>query len=353
MNNEFFDALELLEKEKGISAELLTEKITAAIALAVKKDSGGCEAVNVEINTDSRKFKVSLVKTAVEEVTDPANEILIDEAKKHSKKAIAGEPIEIKLDTMQFGRIAAQAAKHVIKQGIREAERGQVYEQFKSKLHDIVTGTVIRIEPDGNAILDIEGKEAELFRNEQLPNDNFRPGEMIKVYVSDVVGTDRRCAMKISRTHKNLIKRLFELEIPEISEGIVEVKAIAREGGLRSKVAVWSEDSDVDAVGACIGAKGSRLRSIIDELGGEKVDVIQYSDDVGEFIERALAPAKVVDVTILDEDERIIAVKVPDHQLSLAIGNKGTNVKLAARLTRFKIDIRPESGFYGEEADES
>ncbi|MCL2088691.1 MAG: transcription termination factor NusA [Oscillospiraceae bacterium] len=353
MNNEFFEALEILEKEKGLTAGTLIEKIETAIALAVKKDSGGCENVNVTIDPEKQKFNVSLVKTVVDEVEDTANQIHIDDAKKHSKKALVGDTVEISLNTKQFGRIAAQAAKHVIKQGIREAERGQMYEQFKSKMYDIVTGTVMREELDGSVVLDIDGKEVDLFKNEQMPGDRFRPGGLVKVYVSDISGDDRRSVMKITRMHKNFVKRLFELEIPEIIEGIIEIRAISRESGIRSKIAVFSSDEDVDPVGACIGSKGSRLQNIIDELGGEKIDVVEYSDDDSLFIERALAPAKVVEVNIHDMENRVTSVRVPDHQLSLAIGNKGINVKLAAKLTRFKIDIHPESGYFSQPEEPS
>ncbi|MCL2014354.1 MAG: transcription termination factor NusA [Oscillospiraceae bacterium] len=348
MNSEFFDALNILEREKGLGADELLEKIKVAIALAVKKDNGGCEAIFVDIDPESQKFNVTLTKTVVEEINDAANEIIIGDALRISKKAAVGEPIEIKLDTTRIGRIAAVAAKHVIKQGIREAERNKVYEQYQSKMHELVTGIVQKIEPTGNLILDIDGNEVELWRSELLPDDRFKEGSHVKVYVMDVVSNDRRCIMKVSRTNKNFVKRLLELEIPEISDGEIEIRAIAREPGLRSKVAVWSNNEDIEPVGACIGSRGLRLNSIINELGGEKLDVIKYSEDPAEFISNALAPAKVVGVQITDEEQRTARVKVPDHMLSLAIGKKGIGVKLAAKITRYKIDIRPESGYFGE-----
>ena len=349
MNNEFFDALELLAKEKEIPLEYLLERIKTAIGMAVKRDYGGVENVLVDIDDDTRKFKVSMVKTVVAEVEDPANEITLDDALKANKRAKLGDTVEIKLETKQFGRIAAQTAKHVIRQGIREAEREQMIEQFRSKLHEVVTGKVQRIEPQtGNVTLEIDGNEVMLFRNEQLESDSFVEGDYVKVYVSDITANDKRCNLKISRTHRDLVKRLFETEVREIFDGTVVVKAISREAGARTKLAVYSADENVDAVGACIGPKGTRVAHIVDELGGEKIDVVPYSEDPKEFIAQAISPEKVVGVEILDEESRTCRVTVPDHQLSLAIGNKGQNAKLAARLTGYKIDIRPESGFYGE-----
>lgn len=350
MNNEFFDALELLEKEKGIPMEYLLERIKTAIGMAVKRDYGGIENVLVDIDAETRKFKVSIVKNVVEEVEDPVNEITLEDALKHDKRAKTGDTVEIKLETKQFGRIAAQTAKHVIRQGIREAEREQMIEQFRSKLHEVVTGRVQRIEPQtGNATLEIDHNEVTLFRSEQLETDEFREGDYVKVYVSDITANDRRCNLKISRTHRDLVKRLFETEVPEIFDGTVVIRSISREAGSRSKLAVYSADENVDAIGACIGPKGTRVARIVDELGGEKIDIVRYSEDPKEFISQALSPATVVGVEILDEEARTCRVTVPDHQLSLAIGNKGQNAKLAARLTGYKIDIRPESGFYGEE----
>ncbi len=349
MNNEFFDALLLLEKEKGIQASYLIEKIANAIATAIRKDYPGNENINVDINLEKRKFKISVTKTCVEEVENPALEIIFEEALKHSKKAMIGNPVEIKLETKQFGRIVAQNAKHIIRQGIREAERGQLLEQFQKKINQVLAVKVLKIEPGtGNALVEIDKNEVMLFKNEQIPDEVLVEGMHIKVYVSDVIATEKRCSLKISRTHKDLVKHLFINEVPEISEGIVEIKAISREPGSRSKLAVYSSKEDVDAVGACIGPKGSRVSNIVDELAGEKIDVVNWSEVPEEFISAALAPANVVEVIIPDENVRACSVKVPDHQISLAIGNKGQNAKLAARLTGFKIDIKPESGYYGE-----
>lgn len=354
MNNEFFDALLMLEKEKGIPADYLLEKIKAAIVIAVKRDFGGVENVVVEISPESRKFKVAIVKDVVEEVEDSVSQISLDEARKYNKKAQIGSPVEIKLETKQFGRIAAQTAKHVIRQGIREGEREQILAQYESKLNEVVTAVVQKIEPKiGNATIEIDKNETVLFKNEQIPGEELVEGDRIKVYVSDVVNSDKRCSLKVSRTHKDLVKRLFEMEVPEIYDGTVEVKAISREAGSRTKIAVYSKDENVDAVGSCIGPKGIRVANIVDELNGEKIDVVKYSEDPAEFISQALSPADVVSVEIVEGDIRACKVKVPDHQLSLAIGNKGQNAKLAARLTGYKIDIRPESGFFGEDEDEA
>lgn len=353
MNNEFFDALELLCKEKGIAIDYLLEKIAAAIVIAVKRDYGVGDNVTVDIDPEKRKFKVSITKTVVEQVEDETQEITLDKALSYNKRARVGNPVEIKLETKQFGRIAAQTAKHVIKQGIREAERDRMLEQYNSKLHEIVTATVQKIEPDtGNATVEVDGKEMLLFANEQIPGEVLTEGDAVKVYVVDVLATDRRCTLKLSRTHKDMVRRLFEMEVPEIYDGTVEVKAISREAGSRSKLAVFAKDENVDAVGACIGPKGMRVANIVDELCGEKIDIIEYSEDPAEFIKRALAPSDVVSVEITGDEIRQARVKVPDHQLSLAIGNKGQNAKLAARLTGYKIDIRPESGFYGEDEEE-
>ncbi|WP_069988005.1 transcription termination factor NusA [Massilioclostridium coli] len=346
MNNEFFDALELIAREKGISIDYLIEKITNAITIAVKKDFGGVEAVNVVLDPLTRQYKVSIIKDVVREVEDPVNQITLEEAQRYSKRAMIGEPVEIKLETKQFGRIAAQTAKHVIRQGIREAEREQMMNQMGGKVGEVVTATVNKIDPaNGNAFVQMDKNEVLLFKNEQLPNDNLQPGDKIKVYVVDVTSSEKRCSLKISRTHKDLVKRLFEMEVPEIFDGTVQVKSISREAGSRTKIAVYSKDENVDPIGACIGPKGMRVSNIIEELGGEKIDVIQYSEDPAQFIAAALSPADVTEVILSDDGEKIAFVSVPDSQLSLAIGNKGQNAKLAARLTGYKIDISPDSAF--------
>ncbi|MDL2232609.1 transcription termination factor NusA [Ruminococcaceae bacterium OttesenSCG-928-L11] len=350
MNTEFFEALALLEKEKGIPMEYLLEKIKNAIAIAVKRDGEGTEESIVEIDPETGRFYVAFRKTVVEEVEDPSNEILLDQARHIDSKAMLGSVIEIPMETKKFGRIAAQAAKHVIRQGIREGERDQLLHEYQSREQDIVTATVMRVdERKGNVTLEIGKSEAILPKSEQLPGEVFRDGEKIRVYVVDVMAGEKGPRLMISRTHPGLVKRLFEMQVPEIYDGTVEIKSISREAGSRTKIAVWSKDENVDAQGACIGPKGSRVSDIVDELGGEKIDVVKYSDDPREFIAEALSPAQVLDVEIESEDARSCKVTVPDQQLSLAIGNKGQNARLAARLTGWKIDIRPESGFFGEE----
>lgn len=353
MNNEFFDALELLEAEKGIEADYLIEKIKNAIVIAVKRDYQVTENVNVVIDPDTRKFGVSIVKNVVDEVEEPETEITLDEALKYSKRAKVGMPVEIKLDPKQFGRIAAQTAKHVIRQGIREAERNQQLSEIQSRAHDIVQATVTRVDTEkGIVALDLgKGGEAVLPRNEQVPGEVYTEGETLQVYIVDVVSTERGPRVMISRTHPGLVKRLFELEVPEIFDGTVEVKAISREAGARTKMAVWSKDPNVNPVSACIGEHGARVAAVVEKLGGEKIDIVKWSEDISEFISAALSPAKVVKVELLPGETRSCRVTVPDQQLSLAIGNKGQNARLCARLTGYNIDIRPESGYYGEDEE--
>lgn len=351
---DFFEALQLLEMEKGIDAGYLIEKITNAIVIAVKRDYDVAENVNVTINPETFQFRVSITKTAVAEVEDPATEISMDEALKYNNHPVEGMPVEIVLDTKQFGRIAAQTAKHVIRQGIREAERSQLVAQYQNKVYEVVTATVQKIEPaTGNATVEIDHNEVLLFKNEQLPNDNLKEGDHIKVYVVDVVNFERRCSLKISRTHKDLVKRLFEREVPEVFDGTVEIKAISREAGSRTKMAVWSKNPDVDPIGACIGPKGSRISAVVSELKGEKIDIVKYSEDDAEFITQALSPATVIGVEILPGEEKMCRVTVPDNQLSLAIGNKGQNAKLAAKLTGYKIDIRSEHDALQKDEEET
>jgi N utilization substance protein A len=260
-----------------------------------------------------------------------------------------GELVEIKIETKHLGRIVAQNAKHIIRQGLREAERGVVLKEFQSKEHEIVTALVKQVdEKRGTVTLEIGKHEALLPSAEQIQGEILVEGKYTKVYVVDVLSTDKGPKLMISRTHPGLVKRLFEIEVPEIYDGTVEIKAIAREAGSRTKMAVWSKDENVDAIGSCIGSKGARIETVVEQLNGEKIDVINYSEDPVEFIKGALSPANVLGVEILDGDIKSCSVTVPDNQLSLAIGNKGQNARLAARLTGYKIDIRPESGFFGE-----
>ena len=352
MNAEFFEALAMLEKERGLPADYLLEKIKNAIVIAVKKDyEVEDENVSVVIEPDQGKFSVSLLKTVVEEVEDPATEISLEEAQQKKKSCKAGDEYAIPLKTKDFGRIAAQTAKHVIRQGLKEAERSQMYAEMQSKAHEIISAVVTNIEPvKGIVTLELgKGGVATLPRNEQVAGEELREGQHVKVYVVDVMETERGPRMMISRTHPGLVKRMFEMEVPEIFDGTVEIKAISREAGARTKMAVWSKDENVDPVGACIGPRGQRVANIVEELGGEKIDIVRWSEDPAQFNSAALSPATVVGVELLEGDTKSCRVTVPDHQLSLAIGNKGQNARLCARLTGYNIDIRPESGYYGEE----
>ena len=354
MNNaEFFEALKLLEKEKGIPGEYLLEKIRAAIIIAVKRDFGGKENISVIMDPATNEFSVSLFKRIVDEVEDPDEEILPEEAAKYTKKPLVGETVEIPLETKQFGRIAAQTAKHVIRQGIREAERGQQMQEFQRRNQELVTALVTRVDPKtGAATLEIGKAESVLPKSEQIGDEELHEGDRVKVYVVDVREGEKGPRALISRTHPGLVKRLFEMEVPEIFNGVVEIKAVSREAGSRTKLAVLSHDENVDAVGACIGPRGARVNGIVEELGGEKIDIIEYSEDPAKFIAAALSPAKVLSVEVDPDGAKACRVTVPDAQLSLAIGNKGQNARLAAKLTGWKIDIRPESGFYGEDEEE-
>ncbi|MBE5036688.1 transcription termination/antitermination protein NusA [Subdoligranulum sp. DSM 109015] len=351
-NNEFFEALAALEKERGLPADYLIEKIKAAIVIAVKKDyEVEDENVIVDIDPSIGAFRASLAREIVEEVENPHTQVSLEDAQRVRKSYQLGQKFITQLKTKEFGRIAAQTAKHVIRQGIREAERSAQCSEMQSRAHEIISATVVSIDPErGNVTLDLgKGGSAVLPRNEQVPGEHYKEGDILQVYVVDVIPTERGPRVTISRTHPGLVKRMFELEVPEIYDGTVEIKAISREAGARTKMAVYSRDPNVDPVGACIGAHGSRVEKIVEELGGEKIDIIRWSEDVSEFISAALSPAKVVKVELLPSETKSCRVTVPDHQLSLAIGNKGQNARLCARLTGYNIDIRPESGYYGEE----
>ena len=352
MNIEFFRALKALEKERNLPANYLVDKIQEAIVLAVKKDyEVEAENVLVEIIPEKGKLSVALVRDVVEEVEDPNCQISLEEAHRIRSSYNVGDRVVTELDTKQFGRIAAQSAKHVIRQGIREAERSQMCTEMQSKAHEIIDATVVRVDEEhGLVVLDLgKNREAILPHNEQVPGETYVEGQPLKVYVVDVTATERGPKVMISRTHPGLVKRMFEVEVPEIYDGTVEVKAIAREAGARTKMAVCSHDPNVDPQGACIGAQGSRVNRIVEVLGGEKIDVVKWSEDPAEFISAALSPAKVLKVELAEDGTRSCKVTVPDQQLSLAIGNKGQNARLCARLTGYNIDIHPESGYYGEE----
>lgn len=349
MNKEFFEALNIIEKEKGIKKEVLLEKITKAMEVAVEKDLGIEGNVSVLVDADKQNFAVSIVKTVVDKVEDPDIEISLEEAKKIKPRIRIGAEVGVPLKTKDFGYIAIGAAKNVIKQGIKEAEKAQMFEDMQSKAQEIVSGVVVRQNPKSMAIvLTIGNNEFILPKDEQIPGETYIPGQHVKVYVVDVLSTERGPKIMLSRTHPGFVKRMFELEVPEIFDGTVEIKAISREAGARTKIAVYSKDGNVDAIGACIGAKRSRVDSVIQQLNGEKIDIVKYSEDPAEFISAALSPSAVTSVEIISEQPKSCKVCVPDEQLSLAIGNKGQNARLAARLTGFNIDIHPQSGYFGE-----
>ena len=348
-NEELFIALNLLEKEKGIPVDFMVDKIKKAIATACKNNYGN-EDVEIDLDASTGRFDVYLKKEVRDEVENPDREILLEAAKEIDPMAEVGGFVGIKLDTKQFGRVAAQTARNIIRQGIRDSERGQMMQEFQSKHQELVSGLVERIDPKTGAISLRLGKaEAVLPKSEQIAGETVREGDHIKVYVVDVRETEKGPKAIISRTHPDLVKRMFDTEVPDIYDGTVEIKAVSREAGSRTKLAVVSHNPDVDAVGACIGARGSRVSEIVEELGGEKIDIVEYSDDPQKFIAAALSPANVLKVEMAEDGSRACKVTVPDSQLSLAIGNKGQNARLAARLTGWKIDIKPESGFYGEE----
>ena len=354
---EIFAALAMLEKERGIPQTFMMDKIIQAVTTAYKRDHKDVENVIVDVDEEHQRLKMYVQKNVVaeEDYVDPFNEIPVEEAKTISAKYEIGDVVNIPVDNTEFGRIAAGNGKQVIIQGLREAERGMVYDEFNSKQHEILTGVVTRIDPRTNAVslrigTGTESTEALLLSGEQVPGEELVEGQHVKVYVVDVRRSTRGPQILISRTHPGLVKRLFELEVPEIYDGTVEVKSIAREAGSRTKMAVWSADENVDPIGACVGPKGQRVAAIVDELRGEKIDIIKWSEDPAQFIAAALAPSDVVDV-MMAEEGKACRVVVPDDQLSLAIGKEGQNARLAARLTGYKIDIKPES-YQGEDDEE-
>ncbi|MBR5285430.1 MAG: transcription termination/antitermination protein NusA [Clostridia bacterium] len=341
MNKELFESLDILEKEKGISKEYMIERIEAALLSAFRKENAGNENARVKLDPVKQDVKLYKQLTVVDEVLDPATEISLDDAHMKSKRYKLGDIYEIELKTKLFGRIAAQAAKQVIIQGIREAERGNMIREYEEKKEEIVSAVVIRVDPTTlNATLEIGKNEMVLFRNEQIPGETLQVGDRIKVFITEIKKEARGPSIILSRVHPGLVARLFELEVPEIKDGTVEIKRIAREAGSRTKIAVASNDERVDAIGACIGPKGARKNNITAELFGEKLDIIPYNEDTEAFISAALAPATVESVVKLPDGERSYRVTVADDQLSLAIGKEGQNARLAAKLTGFKIDIK-------------
>ena len=345
---EFFAAIALIEKEKGIPKSYMLEKINQALVSAYKRDHEGVgDNVVVDANEELGTVRMYVKKDVVETVDNPFTEMSLEEAREKLPHAELGDVIRIEVKTRDFGRIAAQTARQVIIQGMREAERGMIYDEFSSKEHEILTGVVTRIDPrSGAASLRIgsgsEATEAFLAPSEQVRGETYTEGMHLKVSVVEVRRSTKGPQVLISRTHPGLVKRLFELEVPEIYDGTVEVKSIAREAGSRTKLAVWSADSNVDPIGACVGPRGQRVNNIVEELKGEKVDIIKWSEDPSEYIAAALSPADVVSVTV-HAASKSCRVVVPDDQLSLAIGKEGQNARLAAKLTGWKIDIKPSS----------
>ena len=360
MNKELLEAMEVLEKEKNISKDTMIEAIENSLITACKNNFGKADNVKVVMNRTTGDFAVYAEKTVVEEVEDPVMEISLADARMISAKYQLGDTVQVPLDSKKFGRIATQNAKNVILQKIREEERKALYNDYYTMEKDVATGIVQRY-LGKNISVNLGKLDAILNESEQVKGETFRPNERIKVYIVEVKDTTKGPRISVSRTHPDLVKRLFEEEVSEVHDGTVEIKAIAREAGSRTKIAVWSNDPDVDPVGACVGMNGARVNSIVNELRGEKIDIINWNENPALLIENALSPAKVV-VVLADVEEKTAKVVVPDYQLSLAIGKEGQNARLAARLTGFKIDIKSESqanaiegfyeGFYDEDDDD-
>ncbi|MCI5995468.1 MAG: transcription termination factor NusA [Blautia sp.] len=341
MNNELLEALNILEKEKDISKDIMLEAIEQSLIQACKNHFGKADNVKVFIDPETCEFSVHAEKTVVEKVEDEVMEISLANAKLIDSKYDLGDIVNVEIKSREFGRIATQNAKNVILQKIREEERKVLYNQYYSKEKDVVTGIVQRY-IGKNVSINLGKVDAILNENEMVKGEVFRPTERIKVYVVEVKDTSKGPKILVSRTHPELVKRLFESEVTEVKDGTVEIKCIAREAGSRTKIAVWSNNPDVDPVGACVGMNGARVNTIVEELRGEKIDIINWSENSAILIENALSPAKVISV-IADDDEKTAKVVVPDYQLSLAIGKEGQNARLAARLTGFKIDIKSET----------
>lgn len=340
MNTDFIEALLEIEREKGISKDVLVEAIEAALISSYKRNYTA-QNVRVDINRNTGVIKVFARKTVVEESLDPRMEISIYTAREINPNFQLNDIVEIEVTPKDFGRIAAQTAKQVVTQRIREAERGLIYNAYIDKEEDIVTGIVQR-QDQRNVYVDLGKVEAMLPNNELMPNERFKQGDRIKAFITKVENTTKGPQILLSRSHPGLLKRLFELEVPEIFSGVVELRSVAREAGYRSKIAVYSKNPEVDPIGSCVGPRGVRVQTIVNELKGEKIDIVRWSDDVGEYVANALSPSKVIEVTIF-EAEKMARVIVPDFQLSLAIGIKGQNARLAAKLTGWKIDIKSET----------
>lgn len=341
MNNELLDALTILEKEKNISKETLLEAIENSLLTACKNHFGKADNVKVVIDPDTCEYHCYQEKTVVETVEDPIEQISLQNAQMINGKYTLGDIVQVEVKSKEFGRIATQNAKNVILQKIREEERKVIYDEYFSMEKEVVTGVVQRY-VGRNVSINLGKADALLTESEQIKGETFQPTERIKVYILEVKATSKGPKILVSRTHPELVKRLFESEVSEVRDGIVEIKAISREAGSRTKIAVWSNDPDVDPVGACVGMNGARVNAIVNELRGEKIDIINWSENPAILIENALSPAKVISV-MADPDEKTASVIVPDYQLSLAIGKEGQNARLAARLTGYKIDIKSET----------
>lgn len=340
--SELMLALEQIEKEKGISREVIIEAIEKSLLDACKKDFGKSDNITVNMDRETGAIEVHAAKTVVEEVTDDATEISLEKALMISSKHAVGDIVNVEITPKNFGRIAAQQARSVIVQTIKEEEKKALYEHFYCKEKDVVTGVVQRYVGKNISVSLDDKMDALLMENEQIKSEHYRPTDRIKLYIVEVKETNKGPKVIVSRTHPELVKRLFEKEVTEVADGTVEIKSISREAGSRSKIAVWSNDSNVDPVGACVGMNGNRVNAIVDDLKGEKIDIITWSEDPAIFIENSLSPSKVVSVDV-NEEEKSARVVVPDYQLSLAIGKEGQNARLAARLTGYKIDIKSES----------
>ncbi|KMY53651.1 transcription elongation factor NusA [Bacillus sp. FJAT-27231] len=341
MSTELYDALLYLEKEKGIERNLIIEAIEAALVSAYKRNFNQAQNVRVDLNLETGTMRVFARKEVVDEVFDSRLEIAEADAREINPSYELGDIVELEVTPKDFGRIAAQTAKQVVTQRVREAERGIIYSEFIDREEDIMTGIVQR--QDSRFIYVSLGKiEALLPLSEQMPNESYKPHDRIKVYITKVERTTKGPQIFVSRTHPGLLKRLFEIEVPEIFDGTVEIRSVSREAGDRSKISVYAENPEVDPVGACVGPKGSRVQAIVNELKGEKIDIVKWSEDPVVFVANALSPSKVVDVQV-DEEAKATTVIVPDYQLSLAIGKRGQNARLAAKLTGWKIDIKSET----------
>ncbi|CQR71531.1 hypothetical protein SOV_18830 [Sporomusa ovata DSM 2662] len=341
MNAEFMQAFEQLGREKGIAPEILFDAIEAALISAYKRNFSSAQNVRVALDRTTGEIHVYARKNVVEDVSDTRLELSLTEAKVIDPRYELEDVVELEVTPKNFGRIAAQTAKQVVVQRIREAERGMIYEEFSNRESDIVTGIVQRIEQK-NVYIDLGKAEAVLAPSEQIPDEIYKHNDRLKTYIVEVKKTTKGPQILVSRTHPGLLKRLFELEVPEIHDGVVELKSVAREPGMRSKIAVYSRDETVDPVGACVGHKGMRVQTIVNELKGEKIDIVKWNTDPAKYIANALSPARVISVEV-QEAEKMSRVVVPDYQLSLAIGKEGQNARLAAKLTGWKIDIKSES----------